>query len=892
MLKKGIVIAIMFTIIMIGSAFAISIVSDDGLNQSTSVSSGNSLSSNVEPLTNVQPFTSSSNTPWTMPTTTQEEPGYTNGTFICGTSSNPATVNYFSANTVMCAEWYNMIYSPLLMELPNGTVVPWLASSYNIQKESGKTFDVETNSTQNYTYVINLNLRHNVKWSDWSTANNSQTYCFSNTVDYHYDGSKYCDSHTYSSFAPTKMKKYYLQSGDVVLTWRLDSPLEKDWQNIVNAIPNGNLSVKLFVSNLTLLTTTVGLGGSILPYNVWIHHDFTTVSGLYNCSKTNKAGQGYYSWTEGWNTATGSVPDMVGDGPFMVSNNFGFPEGSITPDHGYKFYENPYFFGQYTNKSDFTTLSSGKVLFTPSIREYTPKIFEVYQEYYSSASSVVAAYDKGEIDAMGSVAPTFLPQVESAPGSSIYHKPSYGYSQFRIDSGGPGPLNITAFRQALNYAFPYDYVASTIDDGYGLPSSDSVGPTNVLYYNSSAPSYSFNLKEAQKLIASIPGMDNTSSGLYYNGKPVCISIQSSTSAKSPTGVDAIEAYQKELSVLGIKSVIKEEAFTTLTANVVHTQESYNFTTNKDTVNDYQLASSGCVNLPYGDVATCCELRYNNVLGTKDFSFFGPFTSMDYNGKQMTGIQVQNLLNKLIYADVATDSIQTSIHLTKEIQTIVIDEAVNVIEGYSEDIVPELTLQFTNYSHTNTLPLYLYWAWQFLSVYEHSTSKVSQKYKLNVNMKSENGLTFYSHSYGNITLTVLNGTTPVKGADVSIGLNAPYGGIENVTSNSLVTNSQGKATWEFETAENLSDSLVTCNSTTNKVIHVNEANATIIAYASIPGQPDVAPSAGYFNVTLHVGNKPKPVVNYEYYYIIGGVVAAVVIIGGAVFGIKRSKNRKT
>ena len=86
-----------------------------------------------------------------------------------------------------------------------------------------------------------MSLRPNVRWTDWSSANNSQTYTFSNSVKFtNASGSSF--THTYTSYNSTAMKKYYLQSGDVVSSWRLEAALG-GWPGVVNVVPNGNLSV-------------------------------------------------------------------------------------------------------------------------------------------------------------------------------------------------------------------------------------------------------------------------------------------------------------------------------------------------------------------------------------------------------------------------------------------------------------------------------------------------------------------------------------------------------------------------------------------------------------------------------------------------------------------------
>ena len=798
--KKKFVIAVVFSLLMVGSALAVMALGSSGTQ--TALNGGQN-----SPVLSASPSTTS-NTPWQMPTNTMHEPSYTNGTFKMGIDCNVNSLNPFQETTYCDAYVVEEVYDGMFNTLPNGNVVPWLATGYTVSHvtTSNQTFDITTNSTANYSYVYTINLRPYVQWTDWTPANASQTYTFSNTVHFNYNGNG--TSHTYSSFSSTKMKTYYLQSADVVQSWRMESSLGY-WPNVVNVVPNGNLSVKVFVTHPTLLLFSSDFENFILPYHIWIKHGFTSVPGLYNYTKGISSGNGWYGWNMGWNTATGSSPGTVGTGPFMVQNSYGIPEGAIIPSHSETMYVNPHYFVQYANK-------------TSGLRQYTPKFFEIYEPFYSSESSMIAAYQKGQIDTT-SLAPTpnFLPQIQSTPGSHIYHKTSSAYGYMGINTRVT-PLNITAFRQALNYATPTAYIASTIQDGYGVLSSDPVNPGNTLYYNSSAPMYSLNMAKATSLIKSIPGMANVSGTLEYNGNPVVITIQTTVGAVAPNNIEGIDATEKYWNELGIKVILKEEAFTTLIANI-----DGSITNNAKL---YQVSDLG-ISTPIGDPALDCRDVLNPNFGISTFSYIGPFSGMQVNGKMLNGTQVQSLFNNMTATLVNTNNLTVATHTVKRLQTLMIRQATMVNLGYFVDLVPEQTSTFTNYSQTNPDAMYLYWYWQFFSIHAHTSTAVNYHYKLTVKASLNNSTMETTGAKGSVTFTVMNGTNAVSGATVLVGLSAPYGGLINITSNTLTTNSQGKVVWKYKVG-NLSQIFVTCNSQ-GKVVKIGNELANITAVASPP-----------------------------------------------------------
>ena len=846
--KKRILIATFLTLIMVGSAFAIfgTGVGVAGNNKSVNAFSPETAGSSLSVKGLAQAQTTSS-TPWQFPTdNATTEPGYTGGVFNIGQIGNAGSMNPFDETTYCDAFVQCQLQgaTALFETLPNGTNVPWMASGITCQavNPGNQTYNIVTNSYQNYSYVYTVNIRPYVRWTDWSPANNTQTYVFPNTTEFCYNGQLV--NHTYKTFQPTVMKKYYLQSSDVVLNYRIKAYFG-DFPNVVNVVPDGNLSVKFFVTQKTLLFYTDILACDVLPYHIWVHHDYTTTgSGDFNYTNTSNtsspfyktaiAGQGYCGWDMGWNPTTGAVPGLVGAGAFMVTNNFGMPEGQVIPSQHETLYVNPYYFTQYTNASS-------------GLRQFTPKIYEIYMPIYESVSSEVAAFQKGQLDTMTlAPPPNFLPQLRATPNSFIYKKLSSAYGFWELNTA-VAPLNITAFRQALSYSVPYNYINQVILDGLGYPSSSSINPGNTLYYNASAPQYTFDMAKAKSLLLSIPGMSYSSSGqLMYNGSQVTLTVQITTGAENPTGVAAIEQTFAEWNVLGIKTVLKQEAFTTLQSNVDTTILSHH------KQNLFEIASEG-ESTALGDPILDCQAHLSPTVGIPDKSYLGPFSSMEVNGKMLNGTQVQALFCSLINESKSTDSFSLASHVAKELDSLIIEQDPVISTGYATDLIP-LSHAFSNYSTTYSAATYLYWFWEYTTIYKNTTVvHVVDKYNLTVSESLTYGNTFNGNEYGNVTFTVMNGTSPAAGVDVFVGDSSTYGGIVNVTSNELTTNSDGQAVWEFKTVSYLSALFTGTNATTGATYTVQNETVQIVASASQPHATETG--SGFGTVNIGVINGP-------------------------------------
>jgi len=729
---------------------------------------------------------SSSPTPWTFPTNTTQEPGYTGGIYVSGLAGPPGDLNPYTSDTIIDGTVFGDVYMPLYQTFLNGSLGPSLATGYTLtivpSTSNHTTFDLETGQYENYSAIYTVHLRPGVLWTDWTAANASQTYVFSNVTDYN-NTTGVPMPHTFKSYKTMNMLKYELQAGDVVCSWRIGDTYGK-YPGIVNAVPVNNLTVNFYVSKPNLLVVYDSFTNYVLPYNIWHHHNFASVSGYFNYSPnltSAQAANAFNSWNMGWNLETGAVPGLVGNGPFMVSNSLGVPQGEVIPNHVIIEYENPYFFFQYTNAS-------------AGLRQWTPKIYAMEWKEFVSVASLQLALDQGQLDGIGGICAGDIPQYLSVPNSEVLSSPAgvYNLLDFNVHSA-VAPLNCTNFRYALNYAIPKSYIASDICHG-DIPGQTWMIPANTLFFNSSTPSYSFNMAKARSILNSTPGFSLVSGKLYYYGKPVTLTVDILSTAIAATIDLAMYVIQGDWEELGITVNFNLVSVGTMFSDLSAVQDG-------SSNNSFQIENF-CDSNGIGDPALCCAVRYNPTYGLPACSYIGPFSPITMNGKNYTGSQVQALMDNLTVEALNTNSIVTAEKLVKEMQGIEAIESIIIPLGYVPGHTPLLLTYFKNQSAMGEGFCY----WNALSVQQRSTP-LSVPHVASLQIKTSVTQNAYSSGeFGNITIAVSKDGTPLSGVNITVGYSATYSGVLNVSSCRLVTNSQGIAVFEFETTTSLKDLL--------------------------------------------------------------------------------------
>ena len=810
-----IALALVSVLLVVGTAFFAGVVSFPAINHNARKASSS--------------VSATSNAAFTYPTTTMQEPGYTNGTYKMAATASVEHLNPYLATDAYSFALLDEVYDSLVTISPNATptTMPWLAQSWNKWNVTGlnmSTFDPVTGLRSNVSYIWNVTIRPGVQWTDWTPATSGSTYVFSNYTNftaYNYTtGTVQSFQHTYK-WPSVVMNTYTVQSADVVLSWKiLQSSFDFGglYASVVNVVPTSNLTLQFYLSQQSVTFVNSTLGSIVLPYHLWVQHDFSSTNpGAWNYTG---APNGYDSWGMGFNPTTGTAPGLIGSGPFMFSNKYGMPQGTWVPEQYFQMFVNPHYFVQYV----------------PYLKQYTPKFWKLKVPQYSQLSSAATAQLLGQVDTIEfGLPPTFLPTIAIMPHTYIYNKPSTSYGYIQINSyANDAPFNLTSVRQALNYATNKAYLASVIDEGYAQLGQPIVPISDSLWHNFSTPQYSYNPTKAMALLNSTPGMSYSavSHQWFYKGKPVTADMQITVAGEDPLGVEGALVIAKEWNAIGIPTTVSQEAFTTLVSNLI--------------VYSYNTINLGITGI-FGDPTSDFFYFYNSNVGLGSGFYLGPFSNITFsNGTFMTGTQVENLLNNLTVELNSISSFTKRIAIAYEIQGIAAQESTMINLGYPIDILPFTNTTFTGVIK-NSLPYLSFMYWNFLSLHLRSSSISTPPpfvpVKLSVGIVAPK--TVYANGQtANVTVQVRNQYgQPVPGMSVIVGY-SPQGALINITSDKGVTNALGQFTWEFH--------VLSTQPLTYTADYVSQLNISAAAYS--PTNSTIQPGLG----STFIDVAPQPV----------------------------------
>lgn len=767
-------------------------------------------------------------TAFTYPTTTLQEPNYTGGTYIMASTTDVSFLNVWKYSDLYSGMLLDEIYDSADAFGPNQTYFPWAASSYvetAANPSVDQVFDPLTGAMESYAYTWNVTLRPNIQWSDWTPTNSPDTYTYSNQTIASLDGVSY--SYTYP-WPSVTMRTYEMQSADLILSWELlvsSMDYSSSWANIVDVAPLTNLTAEFFLSAQSATFVTATLGTPIIPYHVWQPHDCAAVTptawNYTGTCDTNgaKADAGYDVWDVGYNAATGTSNDLIGSGPFAFTNSFSsyqtdptIPQGSWVVGDYWELYVNPHYFAQYW----------------PSLQVFSPKIFEIYTPLYLSESDAVTAFLLGQVDTvLNGVDPTYIPTIDTDPNAFIFYQPAGAFGFIQLNSWGAGqpaipgtsdflpevsnaPFNITAIREAMNYATDKAYLASVVDEGYDTLGQPVIPSADAIWHNDTANQYSYDPTLAESMIAGVAGMTKNSAGDWlYDGSPVTLNIQTTVASEDPLGVEGDEIVAQEWTAIGIPTTVTQEAFASLLPPLF----GYG----------YSAISLGITGIA-GDPTSYLIEVYNASIGIGSGFYNGPFSSLTWNGTAYTGTQIDELMGNLTTELNSISNLAQRISLADEIEGIADAESVIINTGYPVSILPFDNATFTGLEE-NPLPFSSYMYFNFLSFALKTPTKVippsAVPTQLKVGVVPDVTNVFTNGQYGNITVQVRNQYgQPEAGMNVAMGF-TPEGMLLNVSSDSGVTSAAGTYTWEFKvlstngniwTADNLGEINVTAAAT--------------------------------------------------------------------------------
>lgn len=192
----------------------------------------------------------------------------------------------------------------------------------------------------------------------------------------------------------------------------------------------------------------------IVPYHIWKNVNASTYFG-YN---------------------TTSTPHFVGSGPFLITNYVQNQYVQITKNPNY---------------------------FNPN---RTPKIDSVIFQFFTSMTTMISAFQAGQIDAFGPyVEPSQIGIIKNDTNAILVTSPSveYFYLAFNVYPNGTGnpTLKDVNVRHALAHAIDLTNLTQLIWHGYGVPTATQFPPTHPFADPSLKP-YSYNVTLANQILDS------------------------------------------------------------------------------------------------------------------------------------------------------------------------------------------------------------------------------------------------------------------------------------------------------------------------------------------------------------------------------------------------------
>ncbi|HYA56424.1 MAG TPA: ABC transporter substrate-binding protein [Nitrososphaerales archaeon] len=140
-----------------------------------------------------------------------------------------------------------------------------------------------------------------------------------------------------------------------------------------------------------------------------------------------------------------------------------------------------------------------------------PYFSEIVTQLVPSSSSLAELLLGGQIDA-APVAPSDVAGLLSNPNIKVQATPGTGLWYIEFPSGHY-PYNVTAFRYAMAYAINTQALVQSALAGYGTVANAAFIPSGSPEFNSSIPSYAYNVNMSKSLLATT-GLVMGSNGFY------------------------------------------------------------------------------------------------------------------------------------------------------------------------------------------------------------------------------------------------------------------------------------------------------------------------------------------------------------------------------------------
>lgn len=203
--------------------------------------------------------------------------------------------------------------------------------------------------------------------------------------------------------------------------------------------------------------------------------------------------------------------------------------------------------GPYTYNADYTAL----VAYEGYAGYDTLPVDTVYLKEYSSAESIISAFDDGIIDVVTND-PSSYTNLGYARTSEIrsYPTTNFHYIQFNHESALG---RYETIRMAMNYAFDREYFAEELLHGNGVGSSVAMYPTCAAYPQTYADSLNYNLDACKSILENAGLKDYDGDGwleFMSAGEDASLKLIVCSDSSAKTGV--CQRFAEDMAGIGLK----------------------------------------------------------------------------------------------------------------------------------------------------------------------------------------------------------------------------------------------------------------------------------------------------------------------------------------------------
>jgi peptide/nickel transport system substrate-binding protein len=226
----------------------------------------------------------------------------------------------------------------------------------------------------------------------------------------------------------------------------------------------------------------------------------------------------------------------VGTGPFVLDE--------LTIDHA-TFSPNPRFFGA------------------------RPYLGNLEFKFYPDSESLIAAYERGEIEGISQVTPDSIVQARTMNSLTLYSVHAAGSSLVFLNLNRP-QFQQKEVRQALLYAIDRQKIIDDILHGQGILGSGPILP-NSWAFDSTLKKYSYDLAKAQSLLDAAGWRDSNSDGVREKGKDT-LTFTLMTNSEDPTRGQIAQQLASDWQRLGAKVDVKVIPSATLVSDALRPRD--------------------------------------------------------------------------------------------------------------------------------------------------------------------------------------------------------------------------------------------------------------------------------------------------------------------------------